>query len=147
MEHLIPASQMPEIPAKAKETPFTHDAMCQFLFGLPPEWRAESMEAINFDTPHVAVKYKGSVYPPKTRGKNKGQPNWRKPDPEWKRELVVTKDMRAAWEAHWESQTGLCFQCKGTRYEFARWTKRDGSYYRHCKKCSADKYPKFAKGD
>lgn len=77
----------------------------------------------------------GAVAPPITRGKNKGQPNWKKLDKATEQTVQVTSAEKDARREKWEQETGLCSSCLNTGAERYGWSQAQGVLYRDCTRC------------
>ena len=53
------------------------------------------------------------------------------------RRVIVTKAELQAKAAVYETETGKCWDCKGTGQVWAGWSKADGTRYRDCPRCNA----------
>jgi hypothetical protein len=53
------------------------------------------------------------------------------------RKVVVTRQEMQAKATAYESDTGKCWDCKGTGQVWAGWSKTDGTRYRDCQRCNA----------
>lgn len=102
---------------------------------LPAGWRVSAWEVKNDRTPQEFIEVKGAVYPPITRGKRKGLPNYRKPEPGTEMRLSFTLEDITAWCAEWERETGLCSACEGTGHAWNGWHHERGNHFRVCSAC------------
>lgn len=66
-------------------------------------------------------------------GPRKGRPRFKGPG----RRVIVTKAELQAKAAVYETETGKCWDCKGTGQVWAGWSKADGTRYRDCPRCNA----------
>lgn len=108
------------------------------LLGMPPEWDSYELEAIGTSgQPAKMIRVAGAVAPLKTRGQDKGAPNWRKADPATDKTAYFTPAEHEAWEAAWEQKTGKCAECVGTGQKMAGWDVKTGVRYKPCVKCGA----------
>ena len=96
-------------------------------------WRWYSLRA-HHGSPSGFVM-KGGVAPLKTRGKNKGRPNWDKIDKATERELFVSNESHAAFCAAWSVETGLCVECTGGGKTLHSWHYVEGTKYNDCRVC------------
>ena len=110
------------------------------LLGMPPEWSGYEFEAIG----HTAdqreaklIRVVGAIAPAKTRGKDKGQPNWRKLDPATEKTAYFTPAEHDDWTRQWEQKTGKCSVCLGRGEKWAGWSAESGHRYKPCDKCAA----------
>jgi len=69
-----------------------------------------------------------------TRGPRKGQYNFAHKTQE--RIIVVTHDEVQAAAVAYETETGNCWDCKGTGQEFAGWSVKEGTKTRPCRRCN-----------
>lgn len=74
-------------------------------------WFFEKLPQIG---PAQMIKMIGAVAPVKTKGMNKGEPNWKKMDPATRREVYLEVEEHKAWISDWETKTGKCSECQGT---------------------------------
>jgi hypothetical protein len=102
----------------------------------PDTWLAYRYEVKNHGTPGAYYEVKGAITPLKTRGKNKGQPNWGKLDKSTDFTAAIQFDQLAAFIKQWEADTGLCHKCGGTGQEFAEWSADEGTKTRPCMGCN-----------
>jgi hypothetical protein len=123
-------------------------------YALPEEWRWFSLEALgDYRQPreHSASLIKGGVYKTlKQRGKNKGKPDIKKPEPGTYREVVVTFADFDAFCVKWERESGRCYDCYGNGDQCCGSAiQPDGSVkhaYRTCVRCKGSGKP-VAKGE
>lgn len=117
------------------------------LLGMPDSWRIASLTAHSHDGNHArispkdVIEVRGGVFPLKTRGKNAGQPNWKKPEPGTKRSAYFTLAAHQEFLEKWEAETGKCSTCFGTTQEWAGWSVKEGTKYRPCTRCGATGKP------
>lgn len=107
------------------------------VVGMPPEWEAYEYAAIGRTINQDAklIRVKGAIAPKKTKGANKGLPNWRKADKATEREAYFTPAEHDKWCSEWEQKTGKCSECTGKGEVFASWSATDGTKHKPCKKC------------
>ncbi len=104
-----------------------------------PEWGFYRIECLrDNDRELIAAKIVGAVAPPKTRGKYKGQPNWRKMDKTTRRTVYITPVQNDVWCKLWEEKTGKCRECTGSGETFSGWSVRDGTRTRVCSRCGGN---------
>jgi len=83
----------------------------------------------------------GAVYPPKTKGKYKGTPNWKNPEPGTFREVFITPEEATQFVLGFEQKTGSCYKCALPRSSnpvgqtFKSWSKDEGVKYVTCSRC------------
>jgi hypothetical protein len=75
------------------------------------------------------------VAPEITRGKRKGQPNWRKLDRSTREVLYITPAEHAAWCSLWEARTGRCHECTGDGEVCTGWSALAGRRMKVCPRC------------
>ncbi|MFZ4766298.1 MAG: hypothetical protein ACOYMN_15210 [Roseimicrobium sp.] len=104
--------------------------------GMGEDWKGYHFQCLpEHPAKTELVTVTGAVAPKKLRGKRKGETNWDKMDRATKRTVYITLADHDAWVKAWESKTGLCSTCKGTKQEWAGWSAKEGTRYRPCKKC------------
>lgn len=104
--------------------------------GMPPEWRISRWE-VQGEGPTESLVVSGGVYPPKTRGPKKGEPNWRKPVAGTVRTVWFTSESHKHFLREWELETRKCWVCQGTADEWMGWDHIKGHHYRPCTRCGA----------
>jgi hypothetical protein len=108
---------------------------------LPPEWKWFHIERL----PHLGecqtILIRGAIAPAFTRGKRKGQTNWRARDKATEREFYITPAQHKVFLAEWEQSHGACYHCQGSCQELARWSVDRGTEYRPCSRCKATGKP------
>lgn len=71
-----------------------------------PDWKTRRWELLGGDNPSNQVsRLDGGVYPPKTRGKNQGEPNWRRPQAGTAQTIYITPMEHSEWLKGWEART------------------------------------------
>lgn len=125
------------------ERPPTDEQHARELLGVPREWRWSVMKREGKHPDYWGVTLEGGVYPPKTRGKYKGQPNFRAGT--HLRKITITDAMHHAWLREWEASEGKCSTCWGTGARWAGWSAVDGDRYEPCKRCNETGLPPLAK--
>lgn len=75
----------------------------------------------------------GAVCPLKTRGKNKGEPNWSKKDKTTIKLVQIGADAHNKWVEEWEKKNNSCSECMGTGKVLVAWNIDTGSTYEPCK--------------
>lgn len=74
--------------------------------------------------------------PPKiTRGRRKGQPNWKKRDRSKEGTAVITRQQLKKWMCEWHLKTGLCPHCFGDRQLVVGVSVDKGARYKPCGYC------------
>lgn len=106
------------------------------LVNMPADWEVYDFEAIG-GTPAKLIRVTGAIAPFKTRGKGKGQRNWKKRDKSTERTAYFTPEEHRLFLECWEKTTGKCSACIGTGEVFARWSVDNGTEYKPCSKCGA----------
>jgi hypothetical protein len=104
------------------------------LNGNVPGWAPYLWEAA--DGANRAIIITGAVAPLLTRGKNKGQPNWRTMDRDTVSRVVLSESERHEYCAAWERETGKCSECVGTGEVSNGWSREHGARYKTCPKCN-----------
>jgi hypothetical protein len=93
--------EAPELPAKPRKL----DLRTEFLkarYGLPDEWVWHSFKALD-DTGREFSMWSGGVYPfAKTRGKYKGDTDYKRPVPGTVRVVVLSEVEYKAWLPTWQ---------------------------------------------
>ena len=123
------------------ERPPTREQFAREQMDLPSEWQVYLWEAIGWRT--GSGKSQGALLtgavPDRliTRGKRKGQPNWRKLKPGTKATVAVLDDAFDVWLLGWERATDACYKCAGSGRVFASWDHIEGTRYRDCRRCNA----------
>lgn len=113
-----------------------YETQAREALGMPPEWKIMRWEAKGEYPNYYGVLVTGAIPGPlKTRGKNKGHPNWSKRTME--ASFTITKQAEKAWLAAWERDTGFCHRCHGSGQKFKSWNCETGSSYEPCPHCSA----------
>ena len=102
-----------------------------------PNWRFYEWEAIrdHIRGQLVAMKVTGAVAPLKSRGVNKGQPNWRKLDRSTREVVYITPEAHREWCVGWEKRTGKCSECAGAGRVFTGWSAAGGTRTKVCPRC------------
>ena len=109
------------------------------ILGVSLEWRIARFES---EGEHLElIKVSGGIYPAITRGKNKGKPNWKKPEPGTKRSAWFTEKEHQAFLLGWEKEHAKCSKCQGTGQEWAGWDHITGNKHRPCTRCGATGNP------
>lgn len=105
--------------------------------GLHDHWQWYSIERDpdGVAMPKDVTKLTGCVPTIKTRGPDKGEPNWRRPLPGTHRVVWIERDKFDAWLLEWERKTGKCHRCYGKGQVIRRWSKDEGTEYRDCDRC------------
>ena len=80
----------------------------------------------------------GAVCPLKTRGENKGQPNWSKKDKSTIKLVQIGKIDHEEWVKEWEQKNNSCSECMNTGRILVAWNIETGSTYKPCS-CSRGK--------
>src|SRR5689334_17120423 len=76
--------------------------------GMPEAWQMFKWECFpKLSAQTIYVEITGAVAPLITRGKRKGQPNWRKFDRSTEKTIVITLTDADKWAAEWSAKTGL----------------------------------------
>lgn len=127
------------------DRPPTEEQHAKELLGAPREWQWSMMRREG-DWPNCwGVTIEGGVCPPKTRGPNKGRPNWRKAT--HKRVITLTDEMHRAWLRAWEAAERKCWVCWGTGERWTSWSVATGDSYEPCKRCGASGLPPASTGN
>lgn len=105
-------------------------------YALPENWSSYRYECFP-KTCGETLYYQltGMVAPPKTKGPNKGRPNWKNGDRNTKFVCIIPVSEHEQWLKTWELKTGKCSGCEGTGKALAQWSVIKGSEYRECSKC------------
>jgi hypothetical protein len=101
----------------------------------PPGWQAFFFSRMPPNGPTLYFEVRGAVVPLLTRGKRKGQPDWKARDRSTERTAYIPVAEHDAWVEGWRRRTGLCTGCLGKREVFAAWSKADGTKYMTCPDC------------
>ncbi len=118
------------------------------LAGQGPGWGFYELLAIRDSKRNfIATRVTGAVAPAITRGKRKGQPNWRKMDRSTREVLYITPDAHAAWCSLWEARTGKCHECTGDGEVCIGWSAADGSRMKVCPRCGGSGAVPAARGE
>ena len=104
---------------------------------VPPEWRAYKWKRFpeNGNNEMIYQEMTGVVAPDVTRGKRKGEPNWRKEDKSTRRAVVITVEEHKIWCEEWEKKRGLCHHCVGDGEVFKSWSRDGGTVAVECPRC------------
>lgn len=103
---------------------------------MPDTWAIHTWECFPKSTDKTLYyQVTGIIAPLKTKGKNKGAPNWRAGDKTTERTVILTVAEHEAWIAGWELKTGLCSNCLGEGQTLKSWTIANGPEYRQCVEC------------
>lgn len=112
------------------------------VLGMPDHWHAYRFEAVRqgglnagCNAPVLHTSVTGICCPLKTRGKNKGHPNYKRGDITTRRTCYITPAMEIEWRAKWEIETGNCINCMGKGQSFKSWHHLTGTEYQTCPKC------------
>jgi hypothetical protein len=70
------------------------------------------------------------------RGTRKGQPRYSHPKAKDRKQVVVSKAEMLQEAQKYETETGKCWDCKGTGQRYAGWHHIDGTRFRPCVRCS-----------
>lgn len=113
------------------ESPCTETEYVREVMHLPSGWRISSWRAVS-----GGVDVEGACYPKvKTRGKYKGETDWRVTTPGTSIKMTVLAARFAEWSAAWENRTGLCSKCSGSGEVFASWHHEHGTKMKTCFRC------------
>lgn len=94
-------------------------------------WKMIGWELVG-DTGDVIVK--GGIPRKLKSGPRKGQDTWR--DTEIKKACVTEKE-DVIERLLYESETGNCSKCQGTKQMYAGWSAEEGNRYKPCNRCNA----------
>lgn len=72
-----------------------------------------------------------------SRGPRKGCPKFGPLMKPTKRTVVVSDAEMLAHALNYERETGVCWDCKGTKQNTVGWSKDEGIKYSPCRRCSA----------
>jgi hypothetical protein len=95
-----------------------------------PEWMWCNLQRIGPD----ATKVEGGVPKLLTRGKRKGLPAWKGIPLDV---CIVTDAEFKAEKETYETTTGNCYACCGTKQVLASWSSTEGTAYDPCRRCNA----------
>ena len=106
--------------------------------GLPAEWQPFLWQVLKSPgaTEPDAYLVEGGIAPVRTRGKRKGQRDWRRLDPLSRYKFYINPAEHQQWLARYEASTGRCFNCAGEGTEFASWSVTEGTKNRPCSRCN-----------
>ena len=106
--------------------------------GMPENWCLYRWEIFPKSGREKPLYYQvtGMVAPMKTKGKYKGDHNWRAGDKTTERVVILPVSEHDAWVAEWEKKTGNCSNCTGKGQTLAKWSVANGAEYRTCSKCN-----------
>jgi hypothetical protein len=114
------------------------------LAAMPMEWKAYELKCFPpGEDELICFIVRGAVVPLKTRGKNKGHPDWKNMESATARTLYIKPDEHWPWLMDYEARTGQCFNCQGTGEEVAGWSVTKGVKHRTCSRCTGLKFPPF----
>lgn len=100
---------------------------------MPPEWQVFRMRCLPPGADAEIIEVTGAIAPKK----RSGYLNWKKRDKSTERTVYLTLTDHEQWVRDWECETGLCGECRGSKQEWAGWSKTDGHRYRPCGRCGA----------
>lgn len=125
-----------ELPPTVAQRQPTAEQHAREVYSLGAEWQAYKWEAEgDRETGYLVLT--GGVFRRRiTRGKRKGEVNFKKPEPNTLRTLVIPNVLHRAWRAQWQIETGYCAECEGTGQSWAGWGINTGNRYRQCTKCN-----------
>ena len=92
-------------------------------------WKAYKWEACDDDS-IVTGDIPDGVY---RSGPRKGQPRFNKP---LGRRVVITRAELQVTATAYETETGKCWDCKGTGQAWAGWSRIEGAKYQECQRCA-----------
>ena len=103
---------------------------------MQPEWRAYKWKCYPQDASEtIYYEITGITAPLKTKGVNKGRPNWDKGDKTTLRIVNILVDEHDNWVNEWEKRTGKCSECTGSG-KTIKSSGIEGTTYRTCKRCN-----------
>lgn len=106
-----------------------YSAVARRKLGKGPDWRWCNIRSVGPDGTLV----EGGVPRPLKSGSRKGKLTWR--DNPLESCVVTCAEVQAARDAY-EHETGYCWECQGTKLEFASWSATDGTKYKQCRRCA-----------
>lgn len=118
-----------------------HEMHAREKLGMPDDWKIYLWEAL----PHVGATIYfhlvGSVAPIKSKGRYKGERDWKKEDKSTVRTVNISRLEHDAWLDCWEARTGKCRECVGRGQVVCRWSKAEGKSYAMCGVCGSTGKP------
>lgn len=96
-----------------------------------PGWIGDQWEAVD-EASIVTGGVPDGVY---SRGPRKGQPRLGKWLPGTKKKMIVTDAEMDLSAKFYESESGKCYNCKGTGQEYYGWSRESGEMLRTCQRC------------
>jgi hypothetical protein len=114
-------------------TPSLLELHAMELLNAPRDWRA-----YRFEHRLLTTYIEGAVAPVITRGKRKGQRDWKKKGKS--SSIEYSHADHDVWIAAWQERTGLCARCEGRGEVFRRWSKETGTEFRLCPQCNGQPF-------
>ncbi len=131
--------ERPSVPDHIKSRPPRPERCAVETYNLPQDWQVVSWEKVGMSPGRRDYQYleiKGGVYRHTVqKGKNKGDIDFRKPEPGTVATVSLTPQQIEAWLEKWETETGCCKDCDGTGFRWNGWSAKSGNSYRPCKRC------------
>jgi hypothetical protein len=109
------------------------EARLRTIHNLSESFRFFRWECLPKFMPTLYVELEGGECPLKTRGKNKGCPDFSKL--QFRTTFTVTAVEVSQWEAEYERETGNCKKCCGSGKAAASYSVVSGMTYRDCCRC------------
>jgi len=131
-------NERPEIPDVVKARRPRPERCAIETFNLPNDWQVVAWEKVGMDErgDYQHLEMKGGVYRHTIeKGKRKGEPDYKRPEPGTVATISVTPGQIEAWLDRWEMETGYCHKCDGTGFEWSGWSAQHGHRYRSCDRC------------
>jgi hypothetical protein len=101
--------------------------------GVGEDWRPSMWECLVGND----LLMEGAVVPDVAKGPRQGMPDWKKAPKAKRQRVVVTASEVAAETKRWETETGKCSECMGTKEVFASWSRTHGCKNKPCRACKA----------
>ncbi len=114
---------------------FLLEEQARELANMGPDWTAYHWSIGPGGGVRLYVEVRGGVAPLKTRGPNKGRPNWKKEDKTKSRTVFIPIADYEKWATAWEDCTGKCQQCNGDGRELLRCGVNIDTEYGPCPRC------------
>lgn len=107
--------------------------------GMPAGWKWNLLKCVGeLENDGSGVLVTGAVCTAiYSRGKRKGDTNWKKRDRSTEKELFISRNEYEKRRQKWQADTGKCVECLGSGKTLASMSIYTGKTYRPCHECKA----------